>query len=126
MRRVRIQAGDVAATAVFLENRTAAALWEALPLEGTVSTWGDEIYFPTPLALPPEEPQAVVSAGDLAYWPVGRAFCIFWGPTPASVGHEIRPASPVNLVGRLEGDVKVFDRVQEGVPIRIERIEEGV
>lgn len=126
MQKIRIIVGDVTATATLNDSRTAKAIWDALPLEAQANRWGDEIYFATSVSLSQEDAREVVDAGDLAYWPPGRAFCIFWGPTPASVGREIRPASPVNLVGRLEGDVKVFDRVPDGEPIRVERAEEGV
>ena len=125
MRRIRIRAGGVEAIAALLDNRTADAIWAALPLRATVSLWGDEIYFRIPVDLSPERPQAVVSAGDLGYWPPGKAFCLFWGPTPASVGDEIRPASPVNLFGRLEGAPDVFAGVPDGVPITVERVESG-
>ena len=64
---------------------------------------------------------AVVELGDLGYWPPGRAFCIFFGPTPASQGDEIRPVSPVNVVGRVTGDAREFKRVQSGARVVIER-----
>lgn len=63
----------------------------------------------------------VVEMGDIGYWPQGNAFCIFFGPTPASLGDEIRAASAVNLVGKVEGDPLVFKNVSSGSPIRIER-----
>jgi hypothetical protein len=64
----------------------------------------------------------VVDAGELGYWPVGHAFCIFWGPTPASRGEEIRANSPVNVFGRLEGDASIFDGVQSGTEIEIRQM----
>jgi hypothetical protein len=68
------------------------------------------------------EPTAkdVVEKGDLGYWPPGRAFCIFFGPTPASTGAEIRPASAVNIIGRVEGDPTVFKKVKEGARVQID------
>ncbi len=69
----------------------------------------------------PENPKEVVDMGDLGYWPPGRAFCIFFGPTPASRGEEIRPASPVNVFGRVEGDPRVFRGVRGGEKVRLER-----
>ena len=65
----------------------------------------------------------MVGLGDLGYWPPGRAFCIFFGPTPASRGTECRPASPVNVFGRVEGDPKVFKAVRAGERVRLERVE---
>jgi len=100
---------------------TAQAIWDALPLEARASTWGDEIYFTLPVDAEIEEPREVVEMGDLGYWPPGSAFCIFFGPTPASRGDEIRPASPVNVFGKVEGDPRVFTNVPSGELIRLER-----
>lgn len=121
VRKISITVGDVKATATLHDTRTAAAIWDALPLEARANRWGDEIYFSTPVTLPEEDGREVVEAGDLAYWPVGRAFCIFWGPTPASRGSEIRPASAVNVFGRIDGDPKVFDQVTDGERIVVDK-----
>jgi len=123
MRRIRIVAGDVEVFATLLDNRTADAVWNALPFEAAANTWGDEIYFSIPVSLGEEDGREVVDPGDLGYWPPGKAFCIFWGPTPASRGTEIRPASRVNVFGKVEGDPKVFDRVPSGARIVVERVE---
>ncbi len=120
-RLIRIVAGPVSAEARLADSRTATAIWEALPIEAGALTWGDEIYFDIGLTLREESPAAVVQPGDLGYWPPGRAFCIFFGPTPASEGDEIRPASPVNVVGRVAGDPTVFRKVRAGTRVRIER-----
>jgi uncharacterized protein len=120
---LRIVAGSVSARATLDDSRTARAVWAALPIEAAAQTWGDEIYFPVPVNLPEDEAQAVVALGDLGYWPPGRAFCIFFGPTPASRGDECRPASPVNVVGRIDGDPTVFKAVRAGTRIRLERAE---
>ena len=65
--------------------------------------------------------KAVVEMGDLGYWPPGHAFCIFFGPTPASRGDECRAASVVNVVGKLEGDPTIFKKVRAGTRVTIER-----
>ena len=109
-------------TAELHDSRTADAIWQALPIEARGSTWGDEIYFSIPVSLGEESAQSVVDLGDIGYWPPGKAFCIFYGPTPASQGDEIRPASPVNVVGKIEGDPKVFRRVPSGAKITLERV----
>ncbi len=119
-RVLRIRAGDVTATAQLNDTPTARAIWQALPIEAQASTWGDEIYFSIPVQQPEEDGREVVDRGDVAYWPPGRAFCIFFGPTPASRGSEIRPASAVNVVGRLEGDPSVFRRVRAGSRVVLE------
>ena len=121
-RRIRITAGAVAADAVLNGSATAIAVWRALPLAVAGETWGDEIYFRVPVAAKPENPRALVDMGDLGYWPPGSAFCIFFGPTPSSRGQEIRPASPVNVFGRVEGDATVFKKVQSGTMVRVERL----
>jgi hypothetical protein len=119
-RKLRIDAGGVSATATLDDSATARAIWEALPLEAAAETWGDEIYFAIPVALAEAGgARAVVEAGDLGYWPPGRAFCIFFGPTPASRGEEIRPASPVNVFGRVDGDPAVFRGVRAGTRVRL-------
>jgi uncharacterized protein len=122
-RKIRITAGHVSATATLAESATAQAIWDALPIEARGSTWGDEIYFSIPLQRPEEDARETVELGDLGYWPPGTAFCIFFGTTPASRGDEIRPASPVNVVGRVDGDPLVFKRVASGSPVRLERLD---
>lgn len=119
MRRIRIDAGKVGAFAELNDSKTADAIWNALPMEARGSTWGDEIYFAIPVTLGEDSAQAVVQMGDLGYWPPGKAFCIFFGPTPASTGAEIRPASPVNVFGRLEGDARAFKAVRSGETVRL-------
>ena len=123
MPRIRIMAGDVVAFAELSETSTAEAIWNALPLEALANTWGDEIYFSIPVHLEEENAQEVVEKGDLGYWPPGNAFCVFFGRTPASRGDEIRPASPVNVVGHLEGDPSVFKSVRNGEKVVLERVE---
>jgi hypothetical protein len=120
-RAIRITAADVSATAVLDGSRTAEAIWNALPLDARGSTWGDEIYFDIGLDIAAESPREVVGMGDLGYWPPGRAFCIFFGPTPVSSGHEIRPASAVNVFGKVEGDPTVFKKVRAGARVKLER-----
>jgi hypothetical protein len=124
-RAIRIIAGEVAATAELNETRTAAAVWEALPIEARAQTWGDEIYFGMGIRAEAEAAKDVVALGDLAYWPPGSAFCIFFGPTPMSHGDEIRPASPVTVVGRVVGDAAVFKSVPAGARVRLERHDKG-
>src|SRR5439155_22066844 len=102
-------------------SRRATAIWDALPIEAQAQTWGDEVYFSIGIAAGEESPKAVVEMGELGYWPPGQAFCIFFGRTPASRGDEIRPASPVNVVGKVEGDPRQFKQVASGTPVRLDR-----
>jgi len=119
-RQIKISVGGIEAYAELNDSETAKAVWEALPFESQGSTWGDEIYFSIPVKAKSENAKSVVDAGDIAYWPPGSAMCIFWGPTPASHGDEIRPASAVNVFGKLMGDAKVFDGVRS-LRIKVER-----
>jgi hypothetical protein len=122
MRKIEISAEGVTATATLSDNATADAIWEALPITGHTNRWGDEIYFAIPVhAAQADDAREVMGAGELAYWPPGTAFCIFWGPTPASHGDEPRAASPVNPFGKLEGDPAAFGAVPGGVDIKIEK-----
>jgi len=124
MREIRVATTKIEMLATLNDSASAERIWESLPIESTVNTWGQEIYFSIPvqceLALDARDRMEV---GELGYWPTGSAFCIFFGKTPASKGDEPRAASPVTPIGRCEGDVKVFRQVREGDTVRIERIE---
>jgi len=106
------------------DSKTAALIWEALPVSAAANTWGDEIYFAIPVKTGYENAVSVVQKGDLAYWPDGNCFCIFFGKTPASTDTEIKPASPVNLVGRFSGDPEIWKKVAAGDTIRLEAVRE--
>ena len=124
-KKIKIKAGKVEVEAVLNDSPTAQKIWEALPLEAKANTWGEEIYFSIPVKAPLEKnAQDLVRVNDLGYWPEGSAFCIFFGPTPISRGDEVRPASAVNVIGRVSGDAKVFHQVPSGVRVRIEQEKE--
>jgi hypothetical protein len=120
--RVRVVAGTVTCEATLHSNRTAWAIWNALPITGRANRWGDEIYFAIDVDLAEDEASEVVEVGDLAYWPPGNALCIFWGPTPASHAREPRAASPVNVFGHIESGATDMSAVRSGTPVRVERI----
>jgi len=122
-RKITVKIENIRIDAELNDSETARKIWEALPIEGKVNTWGDEIYFPIPIKIGLENAKAVVSEGDLGYWPSGTAFCIFFGPTPMSQGDEIRPASPVNVFGRIIGDSKIFKTTKSGANKNKEKAE---
>ena len=122
--KIKISAQPVVMEAELNSSESAQMIWDALPIEEHGSTWGDEIYFSIPVNADAENPQEVVELGDLGYWPPGTAFCIFFGPTPMSLGDEIRPASAVNVIGKLTGDPKAFKQVKSGTTVKIEKIPE--
>ncbi|MCU0503461.1 MAG: cyclophilin-like fold protein, partial [Anaerolineae bacterium] len=115
MWRIQITAGSVTLPAELNDSPTAHQVWDALPIDGRANTWGDEIYFEIPVvAKQASEARADVAVGELGYWPVGHAFCIFFGPTPASDGPAPRADSPVNVLGRVIGDATAFRGVRDG------------
>ena len=120
MDKIIIAVENISMEAELLDTPTAQKIEDALPLEGSVNVWGDEIYFNIPLTLA-QEPDAVqdVKVGDLGYWPAGPAFCIFFGPTPVSSGAQPRAYSPVNVFGRVLGNPEQFKSVSNGATIKI-------
>ena len=122
-KKITITVEDIKMSAELNDSETAQKIWKTLPIEGSVNTWGDEIYFSIPVNVGLENAKAVVSKGDLGYWPPGNAFCIFFGLTPASQGDEIKPASPVNIFGKVIGDSTVFKKVRSGAKIIVEKSE---
>lgn len=125
--RVRIKSKSIGEVLAELTDeyspKTFNEVVKALPIEGVASIWGSEIYFPIPVFVDEENSFEVVERGAIAYWPPGNSLCIFWGPTPASRHRdEIRPASPVNVVGRVLGDPEVFSKVRFREKIIIEKV----
>jgi len=120
-RTALIIAGSLRLEAEFNDSATAQAIWGILPIRERGQRWGDEIYFPIPLKLKEENSRETVDIGDLAYWPPGNALCIFFGPTPMSQGNEVRPASAVNVFGRVLGDIRQLKQVSSGMEIAISR-----
>lgn len=121
-RKIRITAGHLSMEAELTESETADAFWEALPITGSANVWGEEIYFQVPVEAPLEaSAREEMEVGEIAYWPPGSAFCIFFGRTPASVDDAPRAASAVNPLGRVAGDPKNFLSVRSGEEVRLER-----
>jgi len=122
MNRIVISSGAISLEAELNDSPTADKVWEQLPIEGRANTWGDEIYFEIPVTME-QEPDArtEVEVGELGYWPVGQAFCIFFGPTPVSTDERPRAYSPVNIIGRVVGDAREFRAVKNGERVRIDR-----
>ncbi len=121
---ITISAGSVTMGAELNDTPTAELIWEELPIVGQANTWGDEIYFQIPVKMEAaDDARAEVEVGELGYWPQGKAFCIFFGRTPASTDENPRAASPVNVVGRVLGDPAAFRKVPAGATVMLERDE---
>ena len=124
-RRIRITAGKTQFQAQLNDTATALAIMEALPIEARANRWGGEIYFSIPVEAPLETgAREVLQPGEIGYWPPGGAFCVFFGRTPASEGEEIRAASAVNIVGRIEGSLDELWNVSDGAKIVLREFSE--
>jgi hypothetical protein len=120
---IQIRIGAMTIEAELNETLTAQKIAEALPISTSFNTWGDEIYFAIPIqSALDDSARDVVDPGDLGYWPPGKAFCIFYGPTPMSKPGEIRPASAVNIVGKVKGDPSRFKQVTREREVVLERV----
>jgi len=119
--KISIKAGDVLVEGELNDTETAEAIADILPIRAEAQRWGGEIYFDIDLACQLEkDAREVMQEGELGYWPTGTALCIFFGPTPASRGeHEIRAASPVNVVGKVKGDLSDLWDVPEGAEVSV-------
>ncbi len=123
MAKIRITAGSVSIEVETRDTPTSEAILAALPIRSTARTWGDEVYFDTPVSLPREpDAKAVVAAGEIAFWTDGDAIAIGFGPTPISQGDEIRLASPANIWADALDDVTALGGVGEGDPVTVEEI----
>jgi uncharacterized protein len=119
---LRIRVGDITVKAELFDTPCARAIAQVLPIETRPNEWGDEFYFEIPVRMELDETAtARVKAGDIGYWPPGRALAIFFGPTPMSSGPEPVPASEVNLVGRLIDDAALLKKAKGSKRIRIEK-----
>ncbi len=120
--KITIKSGNISAEAELYNNKTAKSVYEILPIEANAQTWGDEVYFEIPTHVDLDESaKEVVELGELGFWPEGDCFCIFFGKTPVSRGNEIRPASKVNVFGKVIGDPKIFKKVKDGDTIIIQK-----
>jgi len=118
---VIIKIGDLELKAEFNDSPSSEKLKSLLPLEFSMSRWGDEFYgdcgIKTELS---QDARDVMEIGELAVWPTGRALCIFFGPTPASEGDEPRAVSPVNPVGKLMSDFEVLKKLGSSIHVKVE------
>lgn len=118
--QVNFKTDEVSFLVELNNSHTAREIVEKLPIESTVSTWGDEIYFDIGFKAAAEGATMEVSIGDVAYWPQGKCLCVFFGPTPASNSQEPVPASPVVVVGKTNSPPQELKTIQLGQKITVE------
>src|SRR5262250_1481977 len=124
MVRIRFDFGSLTLDAELLDTPTAQAIAAALPIEGRALTWGEEVYFEIPVRVKREaDARAVVTPGEIAYWPEGPAIALGFGRTPISQGNECRLASPCNIFAKALGDVKTLGKVKAGTKVEVRVLE---
>ncbi len=120
MARIRFDFGTLGLDAELLDTPTARAIAAALPISSSALTWGEEVYFEVPVEIARErDARAVVTPGEVAYWPEGHCIALGFGRTPISRGDETRLASPCNIFARALGDVKMLSQVRAGTRVEV-------
>lgn len=123
-RKVLIKLDEIVVEAELFDTITADKIIDALPIESVGSLWGDEVYFRTDISAALDETsKTVVNLGDIGFWPPSKAICIFYGKTPNSTEDEIKPASAVNIIGKVTSSIEVLKKVKEYCEVTIEKIE---
>jgi hypothetical protein len=124
MMRIRFDFGTLTLDAELFDTPTAKAIAAALPISSSVLTWGEEIYFDVPVEMKREgDARAVVTPGEIAFWPEGPAIALGFGRTPLSKGDETRLASPCNVFARALADVKSLSRVRAGTRVTVKTLD---
>ena len=124
MHKILIEFENFSLQARLNDSPTAQELLKQLPIESQVNTWGEEIYFEIPVDMPQEpDAQEILSVGDLGYWPMGQAFCIFFGPTPVSTDERPQAYSPVNILGKILDNCEELISIQNQATVRLERVD---
>ena len=124
MARIRFDFGTLTLDAELLDTPTAKAIASALPISSGALTWGEEVYFDVPVEIAREpDARAVITPGEIAYWPQGPAIAIGFGRTPISKGNETRLASPCNVFAKAISSVKVLAKIKTGTEVKVSKLD---
>ena len=122
MSQIKIEFENITIKADLNNSETANNIKKILPISNSVNIWGDEIYFPVDINDEEIGAKEIVELGDIGYWPPGNAFCLFFGLTPLSKGEEIRAASPINIIGKIRGEINILKKVKSGEKVMVSLI----
>ena len=122
MYQIKIEFENITIEADLNNSETADNIKKILPITNSVNIWGDEIYFPVDINDEEIGAKEIVELGDIGYWPPGNAFCLFFGLTPLSKGEEIRAASPINIIGKIRGEINILKKVKSGEKVMVSLI----
>lgn len=119
MTLIKIEFNEISIEAELNDSKTANNIKKILPISNTVNLWGDEIYFQIDVNDDENNAKEIVELGDVGFWPPGNAFCLFFGLTPLSQKDEIKPASPINVVGKLKGNLDSLKSIKIGENVKV-------
>ena len=119
MTLIKIEFNEISIEAELNDSKTANNIKKILPISNTVNIWGDEIYFQIDINDDENNAKEIVELGDVGFWPPGNAFCLFFGLTPLSQKDEIKPASPINVVGKLKGNLDSLKSIKIGENVKV-------
>ena len=119
MTLIKIEFNEISIEAELNDSKTANNIKKILPISNTVNLWGDEIYFQIDVNDDENNAKEIVELGDVGFWPPGNAFCLFFGLTPLSQKDEIKPASPINVVGKLKGNLDSLKSIKIGEKVKV-------
>ena len=119
MTLIKIEFNEFSIEAELNDSKTANNIKKILPISNTVNIWGDEIYFQIDVNDDENNAKEIVELGDVGFWPPGNAFCLFFGLTPLSQKDEIKPASPINVVGKLKGNLESLKSIKIGEKVKV-------
>lgn len=119
-RSLRLTGNGETITLTLQEGNLTDEIFEVLPFETRISTWGEEIYFPVPVDVEPGELTEELEVGDVVFWHEGQSLCVFFGPTPKSNGNQPVPADKVEVIGTVKEGLEDLTNLEAGDDLSVE------